>query len=134
MSPRRFRVWLSLAAVLAGVAACEINPQPPLPLGGKGPETPSPGAGGTVMDGTTARAAQSRSAKAELASGRRGPRRRLAPGQSIFRVTAVPVARQVRAALVVTAAKTAVLAVKTTAPSRRSSGVPSAALSQPRGG
>jgi hypothetical protein len=54
MSPRRFRVWLSLAAVLAGVGACEINPQPPLPLGGKGPETPSPNTGGTVMDGTAA--------------------------------------------------------------------------------
>lgn len=52
MSPRRFRLWLSLAAVLAGAAACEVNPQPPLPLGGKGPETP--GSGGTIMDGNSA--------------------------------------------------------------------------------
>ncbi|HEX2876278.1 MAG TPA: hypothetical protein VHP33_33730 [Polyangiaceae bacterium] len=52
MSPRRFRVWLSLAAVLVGVGACEINPQPPLPAGSKGPN--APGAGGTQMDGATA--------------------------------------------------------------------------------
>jgi len=45
MHSRRFRPGL-LLAVLAGLASCEINPQPPLPAGVKQPNPP--GAAGSL--------------------------------------------------------------------------------------
>jgi hypothetical protein len=43
MRPRRFRFWLVLA-VAAGLASCEINPQPPLPGSGEDSSPSLPGA------------------------------------------------------------------------------------------
>lgn len=52
MHSRRFRLGL-LLAVLAGLASCEINPQPPLPAGIKQPNPPGVSGSLNLGEGTS---------------------------------------------------------------------------------